>query len=103
MHFKDLPYNWKYGHFGIIVRPTEVDIFRQFIEHHQIPHGYTNLMATLNRIRNAGNSVIFYMKSPRTLKYYNAWAKMPHWMQTRPLCDMYENVIEHTDILQLLA
>lgn len=103
MHFVDLPYTWKTGHFGIIVRPEEVEIFRQFVQYHKINHGYANFSATLNRIRNKGERVVFYLSSPHTIKYYGYYNKQPHWMQLRSLSEMYESTIECADILELLS
>lgn len=101
MHFLDIPYGFNFGRVGILVEPHELDIFVQYVKHHNINHGYANFASTIKRIKNQGYAVIFYFDDYR-MRYYT-WGCSPWNMRRVKLCDLYEEAVDLTDVLKLLA
>lgn len=101
MHFQDIPYGFLYGRTGIFVQTDELEIFAQYVQHHNINHRYVNFASTLKRIKNQGDPVTFYFEHNR-MRYASPGCA-PWTMRRVKLCDLYEDSADMSDLLKLLA
>lgn len=101
MHFLEVPNGFFYGRTGIVVETNELDIFAQFIQHYNIRHGYVNFASTLKRIKNQGTWVTFYFSDGR-LRYCTPGCS-PWYMHRVKMADLWEDAVDMSGVLELLA
>lgn len=101
MHFQDVPYGFPYGRTGIFVQVDELDIFAQFVQYHNINHRYANFASILKRIKNQNTSVTFYFEHGR-MRYATPGC-VPWTIRSVKMCDLWEDTVDMSDVLELLA
>lgn len=101
MQFQNVPNGFFYGRTGIVVQVEELDVFAQFIRHHNINHRYANFGSILKRIKNQGVTVTFYFDGGR-MRYATPGCA-PWYMSRVRMCDLWEDVVDLSDVLELLA
>lgn len=103
MNFFPLPYGFTHGRGtkGISVDLTELPIFEQYMRHHNVTMGYANFGNIIKRIRSTRTRAIFWYDGCR-LHYFSAYSNPPRQMSITRFNTLYEEVVDVSDILDLL-
>lgn len=83
------------------MRPDELDIFKQYLKHHDIIHRYNNISSIFSRIKTKRETVVFWYDG-WCLHYFSVAS-----VHTRDLIrvrfdTLYEECIDCTDIMAFL-